>query len=272
MRRYDYLTPIGIVLGIVIVAIGILSGAGLSGFLSFLDLTSFLIVTGGLFAALCVSFAPREIKRMPLIFKQAFKQDDEEVKELVKAFVSLSDQARKEGILTLDKHVFDMRDPFLKKGLMLTIDGWDEETIRSVLDAEIAAMEERHRKGRKIFEKAGEYAPAWGMIGTIVGLVLMLKNLSSPDTLGPSMAVALLTTLYGALLANMFFIPIASKLEEKTEHEIFMKQVMIEGIIGILSGKNPRQLESELSVFGSRHEWMQDAPKIEKASEHSNEA
>ncbi len=123
------------------------------------------------------------------------------------------------------------------------------------MNSEIAAMEERHRKGRRIFEKAGEFAPAWGMIGTLVGLVMMLKNLNKPETLGPNMAIALLTTLYGSLLANMLFIPIAAKLEEKTENEIFKKQVMIEGIIGIQSGRNPRNLESQLVVFSSKEEW-----------------
>lgn len=117
------------------------------------------------------------------------------------------------------------------------------------MDSEIAAMEERHRKGRRVFEKAGEFAPAWGMIGTLVGLVLMLKNLNDPHMLGPNMAIALLTTLYGSLLANMVFNPIAAKLEEKTESEIFIKQVMVEGIIGVQSGKNPRNLESQLVVF-----------------------
>src|SRR5699024_4251533 len=116
-------------------------------------------------------------------------------------------------------------------------------------NAEIAAMEDRHYKGRNIIEKAGEYAPAWGMIGTLIGLVLMLNNLDDPSSLGPNMAVALLTTLYGAVLANLVFLPMASKLENKTNEDVFVKQIIIEGIIGVQSGQNPRILEEKLSAF-----------------------
>ncbi|MDA1477648.1 flagellar motor protein MotP [Bacillus changyiensis] len=255
MKRFDYLTPVGFILGMFILVIGVISGAGLTGFYSFVDLTSFFIVTGGLCAAVFVSFSPKELKRTPSVLKQVFISESDDIKDLVKTFISLSEQARKQGILSLETNLNEMNDPFLKKGLVLAVDGWDEETIRNVMNSEIAAMEERHRKGRRIFEKAGEFAPAWGMIGTLVGLVMMLKNLNTPETLGPNMAIALLTTLYGSLLSNMLFIPIAAKLEEKTENEIFKKQVMIEGIIGIQSGRNPRNLESQLVVFGSKEEW-----------------
>ncbi|NPC93768.1 flagellar motor protein MotP [Bacillus sp. WMMC1349] len=258
MKRFDYLTPVGFILGMFILVIGIISGAGLTGFYSFVDLTSFFIVTGGLCAAVFVSFSPKELKRTPAVLKQVFISEDDDIKDLVKTFISLSEQARKQGILSLETNLNEMNNPFLKKGLLLAVDGWDEETIRNVMNSEIAAMEERHRKGRRIFEKAGEFAPAWGMIGTLVGLVMMLKNLNTPETLGPNMAIALLTTLYGSLLSNMLFIPIAAKLEEKTENEIFKKQVMIEGIIGIQSGRNPRNLESQLVVFGSKEEWQKN--------------
>ncbi|WP_342490163.1 flagellar motor protein MotP [Bacillus sp. FSL R5-0443] len=264
MKRFDYLTPVGFMLGCIIVAIGILSGTGLAGISSFLDLTSFLIVTGGLAAAIFISFPPRDLKKTPSVLKQVFSRQDDNVKELVRVFVSLSEQARRQGLLSLDDQAREIKDPFLKKGLLLAIDGWDEETIRLVMDSEIAAMEERHRKGRRVFEKAGDFAPAWGMIGTLVGLVLMLKNLNDPHTLGPNMAVALLTTLYGALLANLVFVPIAAKLEEKTESEIFIKQVMIEGVVGIQSGKNPRNLESQLVVFSSREDWRKGQPANKK--------
>lgn len=270
MKRFDYLTPVGFVLGTIIIVIGIISGSGVSGFRSFLDLTSFFIVTGGLCAAVFISFPPRELKKAPSVLKQAFIRQEDNVKDLVKTFVSLSDHARKHGLLSLDDQAREIKDPFLKKGLLLAIDGWDEETIRLVMDSEIAAMEERHRKGRRVFEKAGEFAPAWGMIGTLVGLVLMLKNLNDPHMLAPNMAIALLTTLYGSLLANMVFNPIAAKLEEKTESEIFIKQVMVEGIIGVQSGKNPRNLESQLVVFSSREEWQKQPKQVKtkKGSVH----
>ncbi|KMM63183.1 flagellar motor protein MotP [Bacillus glycinifermentans] len=268
MKRFDYLTPVGFMLGMLILTVGVISGAGLSGFYSFIDVTSFFIVTGGLFAAVFMSFSPKDLKKAPAILKQVFVSEDDDIRDLVKTFVILSEQARKQGILSLDANIGEMKDPFLKKGLLLAIDGWDEETIRNVMNSEIAAMEERHRKGRRIFEKAGEFAPAWGMIGTLVGLVMMLKNLNKPETLGPNMAVALLTTLYGSLLSNMLFIPIAAKLEEKTEAEIFKKQVMIEGIIGVQSGRNPRNLESQLVVFSSKEEWRKKQAENVKGKAH----
>src|SRR5699024_11029948 len=118
-----------------------------------------------------------------------------------------------------------------------------------IMNAEIIAMEDRHIKGRLILEKAGAYAPAWGMIGTLIGLVLMLNDLNDPTTLGPQMAIALITTFYGVVLANLVFLPMAGKLESKTDEEVFMKQIIIEGIIGVQSGQNPRILKEKLSAF-----------------------
>jgi chemotaxis protein MotA len=132
------------------------------------------------------------------------------------------------------------------------------------MNADIAAMEERHRKGRSLLERAGEFAPAWGMIGTLIGLVLMLNDLNEPSSLGPKMAIALLTTLYGSLLANLFFNPMAAKLEEKTEKEVFTKQMIIEGIIGIQSGQNPKLLSEKLTAFISEQNKNEDDTQIEK--------
>ncbi|WLR44203.1 flagellar motor protein MotP [Bacillus carboniphilus] len=262
MKRKDILTPIGILLGLSMIIVGILSGAGMTGFRSFLDITSFFVVTGGLLAALMVSFPFKELKNAPVILKQAFTIDDLNKYELVNHFIELSEKARRQGLLSLEPDVMEMDDRFLRKGLMLVIDGVDQNTISDILNTDIASMEERHRKGRRVFEKAGEFAPAWGMIGTLIGLVLMLNHLNTPETLGPNMAIALLTTLYGSLLANMLFLPIAAKLEEKTEEEIFMKQIMIEGIIGIQTGQNSRQLFDKLSVFVKENNKKADEEEL----------
>src|SRR5690625_2272060 len=156
---------------------------------------------------------------------------------------------------------------------MLAVDGIEPEVINEILNAEITAMEDRHHKGRVIIEKAGEYAPAWGMIGTLIGLVLMLSSLDDPSSLGPNMAVALLTTLYGTVLANLVFLPMASKLENKTEEEIFIKQIIIEGIIGVQSGQNPRILEEKLSAFlyGEESSESEKSTMLED-EEHVHEA
>jgi len=152
----------------------------------------------------------------------------------------------------LEVEIEKVDDPFIKKGILLAIDGIDPDIIIDIMTAEISVMEERHRKGRSILEKAGEYAPSWGMIGTLIGLILMLNDLNDPDSIGPSMAVAIITTLYGSLLANLFFLPLAAKLADKTEREVFVKQVIVEGIIGVQSGQNPKLLTEKLSAFISQ--------------------
>src|SRR5690606_8159141 len=143
--------------------------------------------------------------------------DEQNLGELIETFIHLSDRARREGLLSLETELEEVPDPFIRKGILLAVDGIEPDVINDIMTAEIVAMEERHKKGRSILEKAGEYAPAWGMVGTLIGLVLMLKGLNDPSTLGPNMAIALLTTLYGTLLANLFFLPLASKLSLKTE-------------------------------------------------------
>ncbi|MFD2926248.1 flagellar motor protein MotP [Halobacillus naozhouensis] len=262
MNKRDVLTPIGLTIGIVMVMYGIMSSAGIRGAASFADAASILIVIGGLFAALMVNFNVTEMKVTSRVLKESFKRCDMSLRELVQLFVKLSDKARREGLLSLESELNEVEDPFIKKGILLAVDGAQPEMINEIMTAEIVAVEERHERGRKIIEKAGEYAPAWGMIGTLIGLVLMLQTLSSPETLGPKMAVALLTTLYGTLLANLVFNPMAGKLANKTDQEVFIKQVIIEGVIGIQSGQNPKLLEEKLSAFLSEED--KNVPK-EKA-------
>lgn len=249
MKRNDLLTPIGIFVGVTMIMVGILTKGGFAGVLSFVQFTSIIIVLGGLSAALLVNFNLQEMKLMWKVLKEAFNRDEKNLRELIQLFVQLSERARREGLLALETDLEGVEDPFIKKGILLAVDGIEPEVINDIMNAEISATEERHARGRAIFEKAAEYAPAWGMIGTLIGLVLMLDNLTDPSTLGPNMAVALLTTLYGTILANLVFQPIAGKLENKTDQEMFMKQVIIEGVIGVQSGQNPKILEEKLSAF-----------------------
>ncbi|WP_053218881.1 flagellar motor protein MotP [Virgibacillus senegalensis] len=249
MKKRDILTPVGITLGFVMLMFGILASGGSGGILSFLQVSSIFIVIGGLAAAILINFNLDQIKLTGHVMKEAFTKREESLPDLIGLFIHLSERARREGLLTLENELEEVEDPFLKKGVLLAIDGIEPEVIHDIMDAEITALEERHQKGRLIIEKAGEYAPAWGMIGTLIGLVLMLNNLQDPTTLGPNMAVALLTTFYGTVLANLVFIPMAGKLENKTEEEIFYKQIIIEGVIGVQSGQNPRILEEKLAAF-----------------------
>lgn len=252
MRKRDILTPIGITLGFIMIMLAVITGGGKEGAASFFDISSIFIVIGGLIASMLINFKMEEIKMTNKILKEAFHKNDQRLPELIGLFVRLSERARREGILALENELEEVDDKFIRKGILLAVDGIEPEVISDIMNAEITAMEDRHYKGRSLIEKAGEYAPAWGMIGTLVGLVLMLNSLQDPATLGPSMAVALLTTLYGTVLSNLVFIPMASKLESKSEEEIFIKQIIIEGVIGVQSGQNPRILEEKLSAFLSK--------------------
>ena len=258
MGKRDILTPIGITLGFIMIMLAILSSGGREGFGNFVDIASIFIVIGGLVGSLLINFKYEQIKLFFKVMREAFRKNDYQLSELIHLFVHLSNHARKEGLLALENELDnkDVQDPFIKKGILLAIDGIEPEVINDIMEAEITALEDKHQKGRVIVEKAGEYAPAWGMIGTLIGLVLMLSNLDDPSTLGPNMAVALLTTLYGTVMANLVFLPMASKLENKTQEDIFIKQIIIEGIIGVQSGQNPRILEEKLSAFLADEDQM----------------
>ncbi|KMY55081.1 flagellar motor protein MotP [Bacillus sp. FJAT-27231] len=249
MKKFDALTPIGILLGITLLAFAVLTSGGLSSFTSFIHLPSILIVLGGLTAGLLINFPLSEIKHLFTVAKQAFREEELDLEALIQRFVELSEKARREGLLTLEKELEKEENPFLRKGMLLAIDGIEQDMLVDIMNAEILALEERHRKKRSMLEKAGDYAPAWGMIGTLIGLVLMLKNLDDPTSLGPNMAVALITTLYGSLLANLVFLPMAAKLELRTEKEIFFREIIIEGVVGVQSGQNPKILQEKLQAF-----------------------
>lgn len=263
MKKLDVLTPIGIILGLIMVFFGIFSNSGLGGVFHFIQLSSILIVIGGVSAALLINFNLKDIKNTYKVIKKAFLQDELDLEQLISTFVSLADTARREGLLAIEQEAENIEDEFIKKGIMLAVDGIEPDIINDIMTAEIVAMEERHDKGRSLLEKAGEYAPAWGMLGTLIGLVLMLQNLNDPSTLGPNMAVALLTTLYGSLLANLVFLPMASKLKNQSEREVFFKQIIIEGVVGVQSGQNPKILEEKLSAFLPFEERKQEVEEEE---------
>ncbi|UOQ86318.1 flagellar motor protein MotP [Gracilibacillus salinarum] len=274
MSKKDILTPIGITIGFIMIMFGIVSSGGVGGFAGFIQGSSVLIVIGGLVAALLVNFNIDQIKTTKHVIQEVFKRNQHQLTDLIELFERLSERARREGLLALENELEEVEDPYIRKGVLLAIDGIEPEVITDIMNAEIDAMEDRHYRGRLIIEKAGEYAPAWGMVGTLIGLILMLQNLEDPTTLGPSMAVALLTTFYGSVLANLVFMPMAGKLETKTSEEIFMKQVIIEGVIGVQSGQNPRILKEKLSAFLSEKEKNKKIAEVEETftEESFNEA
>lgn len=258
MKKFDALTLIGMVTGLVLMTIAIIIGGSLAGAKIFFSVSSLLTTVGGLIASLLVNFNGSELKQTIGAVKNAFYQESVDISELVENFINLSTMARREGLLALDNKVEELEDPFIKKGILLTVDGLEAEVIREILMAEIVAIEEREKVGKSVLDKAGEMAPAWGMIGTLIGLVLMLQSLDDASTIGPAMALALITTFYGAVLANLFFIPLSGKLANRTEYNIYIKQIMIEGILGVQSGQNPKLLREKLEVFMTQDDKGKD--------------
>lgn len=258
MKKFDVLTLIGMVTGLVLMTIAIIIGGSLAGAKIFFSVSSLLTTVGGLIASLLVNFNGSELKQTIGAVKNAFYQESVDISELVENFINLSTMARREGLLALDNKVEELEDPFIKKGILLTVDGLEAEVIREILMAEIVAIEEREKVGKSVLDKAGEMAPAWGMIGTLIGLVLMLQSLDDASTIGPAMALALITTFYGAVLANLFFIPLSGKLANRTEYNIYIKQIMIEGILGVQSGQNPKLLREKLEVFMTQDDKGKD--------------
>ncbi|NLL41740.1 MAG: motility protein A, partial [Firmicutes bacterium] len=168
---------------------------------------------------------------------------------MIDILVDFAETSRREGLLALEEKAQAIDEPFLQKGIQLVVDGTDAELVRNILEIELIFLEERHRLGQKIFEQMGALSPAYGMIGTLIGLIAMLGALDNPDQIGMGMAVALITTLYGSVASNLIFLPLAGKLGIKSDEEILLKQVMIEGILSIQAGENPRIVEEKLKSF-----------------------
>lgn len=242
----DKATVIGFVVAISCIVISILLGGSL---LAFFDVPSLFIVFGGTIACLLTSYPMTEVKSLVKIIKNAFNEDSSTIKDTIDLLVSLSERARREGILAIEKALQEIDDDYLKGGLRLAVDGSEPDTIKDALEIELENIEIRHKNGQKILDTGGNMAPAYGMIGTLIGLVNMLQNMSDPAAIGPAMAVALLTTLYGAVLANVIFVPLNTKLAFRTEAEMLKKSLVIEGIIGIQGGDNPRMLRSKLETY-----------------------
>lgn len=257
----DISTIGGIVAGIAIMMWGILSAASLT---DFIDVGSIIIVLGGTFTAIFISYPVSTVLKIGKIFGVAAKNQDLGVFTIIKQIIDLANTARKDGLLALEAAVANVDDDFMKKGVMLIVDGTDPELVKSILETELAYIDDRHSKAKGVFDTLAALAPAYGMLGTLIGLVAMLNSLSDPSTLGPKMAVALITTFYGSVVANMFCIPIANKLSFKAAEESFVRQIVIEGLLSIQAGENPRLIEEKLKSFLS--------PDIRKVMEVSNDS
>lgn len=239
-------TLIGIASGVILLTWAISSGGSL---LNFMDFQSFLIVFGGTLASTLISYPWTDFRSTGKVLRVAFTTRPVDPQSIIQTIVGFAEKARREGLLALEDAAQQLEDPFLQKGIQLIVDGTDPELVRNILETELSFLEERHKTGQGIFETMGSMAPAFGMLGTLVGLINMLKRLDDPKAIGPGMAVALITTFYGSLFANLLCLPIANKLKARSAEEILMKEVMIEGMLSIQAGENPRIIEEKLKAF-----------------------
>ncbi len=242
----DLGTVIGIVLIMALLLGAMAMGVGVG---AYIDIPSVLIVFGGSIGALMVSYKPSQMKLFVKIFMIAIKPPEEDLNELIKKLVEFATKARKDGILALESEVNSEPNEFLKKGLSMAIDGSEPDTIRELLEIEMEQTSTRHAVNGSIFNNWAGLAGAMGMIGTLIGLVAMLLNMADPSAIGPSMAVALLTTMYGAMIGNIFGTPIYNILTIRNNEETQVKEMILSGIMSIQSGDAPRVLEAKLLSY-----------------------
>ncbi len=244
----DIATIIGILVGVLLLGWSVMSSAGESAGV-FINVPSLLIVFGGAASAVLISFPLKNVLGMFGVVRKTLQQKSRSPVKLIKDLVSYAEVARRDGILSLENLTKEIDDEFIVKGIQMAVDGTDPELIEQIMTSELESLEERHSSGKALLDALGKYAPAFGMIGTLIGLVVMLANLDDPDKIGPGMAVALITTLYGAIAANLVFIPMADKLEKRSGEEILLKTIVIKGVMSIQSGDNPRIVEQKLKTF-----------------------
>lgn len=240
----DIATLIGLVGGWGVMVAAIAGGASPS---MFINPPSLIIVVGGTFAVVMMKFSMGQFLGAVKIALKVFSNKIADTEELIQELEEMAGVARKDGLLALEGR--EISDPFLKKGISMMVDGHSPEMIRSVLSKDMQLTLSRHAVGQDIFKGFGDYAPAMGMIGTLIGLVQMLANMSDPKSIGPAMAVALLTTLYGAMIANLFALPIADKLALRSEEEKRIKSLVLDGLQSIQAGHNPRVIQELLSTY-----------------------
>ena len=242
----DVATIIGIAAGVILIVSAILQGGN---FGMFVNIPSIMIVVGGTLAATLINFPLQDVLGVIKTVKNAFLHKAVPPTKIIQTVVAFATTARRDGILALESQASEAGDEFLERSVQLAVDGTAPELIKDILTTELAFLEERHSLGQGVFTSMGTFAPAFGMIGTLIGLINMLATLEDPSTIGAGMAVALITTFYGAFMANLIFLPIAGKLKVRTRRELLTKEVIIEGILSIQSGDNPRVVEQKLKAF-----------------------
>ncbi len=240
----DVATIIGLVLAVGLILLGMGSFVE-----AFIDLPSLLIVLGGTMGAIFVFYPIEHLMGLGGIIKNVFLTRPQPTSTQIATIIDFAGRARREGILSLQNVENESDDPFFVKGVNLVVDGIEETVIEDILSNEIDYLEERHRHGADMLASMGALSPAFGMIGTLIGLVIMLQNLQDTSAIGPAMAIALITTFYGALMANLVFIPFSGKLKARSAQEMLLRRLTLEGVLAISQGNNPRVVEQKLNSF-----------------------
>lgn len=243
----DIATIIGIIIGLAALVGGFLwEGGEVAGLM---QLTAALIVFGGTFAAVMISFPLRRLKTIPRALKLAFTTTNTNTEQLIEDIVDMSTTARREGVLSLENKIINHSDAYLREGIQLVVDGTEREMVKQIMEYEMDAVEQKYDSYAKIFESAGGYAPTMGIIGTVMGLIHVLGSLTEPTALGPSIALAFTATLYGVASANLIFLPIASKIKARGEDDISRMEMILEGVLSIQNGDHPMLVRRKMGSF-----------------------
>ena len=243
----DIATVIGVIVAFALILGSIVIGGG--SFMAFWDAPSVMVVFGGAVAAALICFPLPNFLSVFSVVMKVFFWKVEPISDVIKQIVSLAEVARRDGLLALESKLSEIENPFITLGVQMAVDGTRPEVMEDILRTELDAVATRHRDGKAIFDCMGRFAPAFGMIGTLMGLVIMLGDMSDPSKIGAGMAVALLTTMYGAVASNVVFLPFAEKLGFTNRQELLMMEIVIRGIMAIQSGENPRIIEQKLNTF-----------------------
>ncbi len=242
----DLASIIGVVSGLGFIAMGVLLGSSL---MLFWNLPSVVIVVGGSLASTLIGFPLSDVLSIFKVSMKVFMFKIEKPENIIANLVEISNKARKGGLLSIEGDIKETSDPYLAKALQMTVDGVKTVDIAAIMQKQMSLTSDEHKTGIALLSGMGAYAPAFGMIGTLIGLVQMLANLDDPSTIGPKMAVAMITTFYGAIMANLFFIPMSDKLKIRSEQEISNMNIIYEGVVSIREGEHPRLMEDKLNVY-----------------------
>ncbi|MGI2750051.1 MotA/TolQ/ExbB proton channel family protein [Bacillus cytotoxicus] len=249
-RKIDISSPFGIIVGFAVVIAAIMfGGGGIKGFKNFLDVSSILIVVGGTMATVVVAYRFSEMKKYIKSIFSVLHRRDEDLEQLTEMFVEFSKKSKKHGLLSLEADGEEVDHAFIQKGIRLMLSGYDEDELREVLTKDIETEVYELKKGAALLDKIGDFAPAWGMIGTLIGLIIMLQNLQDTSQIGTGMAVAMLTTLYGSVIANMIMIPLAEKVYRGIEDIYIEKKFIMEAISELYRGQIPSKLKLKLDTY-----------------------